>query len=133
MRRADQEIEEEVTERVIDHQIRTRRMRSPNRNHQGVQGAIQGSQVIKNSLKNEKYDMILMDHMMPDMDGVETLHAVRALGGQCAELPIVLLTANVVSGVKETMLKEGFDGFLSKPIDIEELKETLAKFLGTEE
>ena len=58
MRRADQEIEEEVTERVIDHQIRTRRMRSPHRNHQGVQGAIQGSQVIKNSLKNEKYDMI---------------------------------------------------------------------------
>lgn len=82
---------------------------------------------------NEKYDMILMDHMMPDMDGVETLHAVRALGGQCAELPIVLLTANVVSGVKESMLKEGFDGFLSKPIDIEELTETLAKFLGTEE
>ena len=55
MRRADQEIEEEVIERVIVHQIRTRRMRSPHRSHQG---AIQGSQVIKNSLKNEKYDMI---------------------------------------------------------------------------
>lgn len=82
---------------------------------------------------NEKYDMILMDHMMPEMDGVETLHAVRAMGGRFETLPIVLLTANAVSGVKESMIKEGFDGFLSKPIDIEELTQTLAKFLGTED
>lgn len=82
---------------------------------------------------NEKYDMILMDHMMPEMDGVETLHAIRALGGKYEKIPVVLLTANVVTGVRESMLQEGFDGFLSKPIDIEELTEILATYLGTQE
>lgn len=77
------------------------------------------------------YDVIFMDHMMPDMDGVETLHAIRKMGGIFKDLPIVLLTANAVSGVKDEMIKEGFDDFLSKPIDIEELQRVLIRFLGT--
>lgn len=81
----------------------------------------------------KQYDIIFMDHMMPDMDGVETLHTIRKMGGIFNNLPIVLLTANAVSGVKDEMIEEGFDDFLSKPIDIEELQRVLIKFLGTKE
>ena len=79
------------------------------------------------------YDLIFMDHMMPEMDGVETLHAIRHMGGIFERLPIVLLTANAVSGVREEMLAEGFDDFLSKPIDIEEMRQVLIKYLGVRE
>ncbi len=76
------------------------------------------------------YDIIFMDHMMPEMDGVEALHAIRKMGGEVSQLPIVLLTANAVSGVKEEMIEEGFDAFLSKPIDIDELRNVLIRYLG---
>ncbi len=78
----------------------------------------------------KQYDIIFMDHMMPEMDGVETLHAIRKMGGIFKDLPIVLLTANAVSGVRDEMIEEGFDDFLSKPIDIEDLQRVLIKFLG---
>ena len=78
-------------------------------------------------------DIILLDLGLPDMDGVESLHAIRKMGGIFKELPIVLLTANAVSGVKDEMIGEGFDDFLSKPIDIEELQRVLIRFLGTKE
>lgn len=71
-----------------------------------------------------------MDHMMPEMDGVEALHEIRSKGGEIAATPIVLLTANAVSGVKEQMIEEGFDDFLSKPIDISELRGVLIRYLG---
>lgn len=76
------------------------------------------------------YDMIFMDHMMPDMDGVEALHELRSRGGSTGSIPVVLLTANAVSGVREEMIKEGFDDYLSKPIDIDELRAILIRILG---
>lgn len=79
------------------------------------------------------YDIIFMDHMMPDMDGVETLHAIRNMGGIFKDIPIVLLTANAVSGVQDEMIGEGFDDYLSKPIDIEELQRVLIKYRGIKE
>ena len=82
---------------------------------------------------NTAYDIIFMDHMMPDMDGVEALHAIRKMGGIFNNLPIVLLTANAVSGIRDEMIEEGFDDFLSKPIDIGELQRVLIRFLGTKE
>ena len=69
---------------------------------------------------------------MPEMDGVETFHRIRGLGGNFSQIPIVLLTANAVSGVKERMIKEGFDAFLPKPIDIDELTEILKQYMGEE-
>ncbi len=80
-----------------------------------------------------QYDLIFMDHMMPEMDGVETLHAIRRMGGIFKSIPIILLTANAVSGVKEEMIEEGFDDFLSKPIDIDELQRVLVHYLGANE
>ncbi len=80
--------------------------------------------------EGQSYDIIFMDHMMPEMDGVEALHEIRSKGGEIAATPIVLLTANAVSGVKEQMIEEGFDDFLSKPIDISELRGVLIRYLG---
>ncbi|GHV18730.1 hypothetical protein AGMMS49959_01310 [Planctomycetales bacterium] len=66
-----------------------------------------------------KYDAIMMDHMMPEMDGVEATRLIRALGTPYAKnIPIIALTANAVSGMARMFLANGFNDFISKPIDI---------------
>ncbi|MDR3256035.1 MAG: response regulator [Synergistaceae bacterium] len=79
-----------------------------------------------------RYDLVLMDHMMPGMDGIETLSAIRGLGGRCAELPIVALTANAVSGRREMFLENGFNDYLSKPIEISKLNELIERWVPCE-
>ncbi|MCL2775274.1 MAG: ATP-binding protein [Oscillospiraceae bacterium] len=65
------------------------------------------------------YDAVFIDHMMPEIDGIETTEAIRALGTEYARtIPIIALTANAISGTKEMFLEHGFQAFLSKPIDI---------------
>ena len=81
--------------------------------------------------KND-YDLVLMDHMMPDMDGIETTEAIRALGGRFEKIPIVALTANAVFGMKEMFLKKNFDDFLSKPVEISKLHELLERWVPEE-
>jgi signal transduction histidine kinase/FixJ family two-component response regulator/HPt (histidine-containing phosphotransfer) domain-containing protein len=73
------------------------------------------------------FDLVFMDHMMPGMDGVEAVAAMRALG--LVGLPIVALTANAVYGMKEMFLENGFDDFLSKPIEISKLDAVLKKWI----
>lgn len=81
----------------------------------------------------EEPDIIFLDYMMPEMDGLQTMKKIRGLAGSVSKAPIVLLTANAVVGVKEEMIDEGFDDFLSKPIEIEELQRILIRFLGEKE
>ena len=76
-----------------------------------------------------KFDVILLDDMMPQMSGTETLHKLKAIPGY--NIPTIALTANAINGMKEKYLSEGFDDYLSKPIDKNELYKTLAKFLNT--
>ena len=86
----------------------------------------------KDALKktdNTKYDVILMDHMMPEMDGVQTMEAIRDGANSNKTTPILLVTANAVAGIREEMLDKGFDGFVAKPIDINLLQNELAKVL----
>ncbi|MDR1929487.1 MAG: response regulator [Treponema sp.] len=65
------------------------------------------------------YDLIFMDHMMPGMDGIETARIIRGLGGAFAgKVPIVALTANASAGMTDLFASEGFNGFISKPIDL---------------
>ena len=67
--------------------------------------------------QNHHYDCILMDHMMPEMDGIECLHALRAQpGGLCQTAPVVALTANAGSDNQLLYRKEGFSGYLAKPV-----------------
>lgn len=69
-------------------------------------------------VQKEHFDIILMDHMMPIMDGIETLHNMRALQSSlCHDTPVIILTANAISGAKEKYLAEGFDDYITKPID----------------
>lgn len=77
-----------------------------------------------------EYDIIFMDHMMPEMDGVEAMKRIRAIpGGKYKEKPIIALTANAVSGAREMLLAEGFDEFLPKPIEMERLGNLLETWL----
>ncbi len=78
----------------------------------------------------KEYDLILMDHMMPELDGVETLRRIRSdKDNPNSETPAIALTANVVTGAEESYRNEGFAGFLSKPIDAKKLEEKLIGFL----
>lgn len=92
-----------------------------------VQEAQSGADCIA-LLEKEKYDMVFLDHMMPEMDGVDTFHVIndKKLAPQT---PVVMLTANAIEGDKEKYLSMGFDDFLSKPIIAEELEKTLLKYL----
>jgi signal transduction histidine kinase/ActR/RegA family two-component response regulator len=80
---------------------------------------------------NEHYDMILMDHMMPVMDGIEATQIIRSREKD-EHIPIVALTANAISGVEGMFKKEGFDGFISKPIDADNLARSLYELLPRE-
>ncbi|MDR2584455.1 MAG: response regulator [Fibromonadaceae bacterium] len=88
-----------------------------------------GSAAIE-AVKKYPYDLVLMDHMMPQMDGIEATKLIREDG--YAELPIIALTANAISGIKEMFLANGFNDFLSKPIDIVKLNAVLAKWIPKE-
>ncbi|MGN0599126.1 MAG: ATP-binding protein [Oscillospiraceae bacterium] len=84
-------------------------------------------------LRSEEFDIVFMDQMMPDMDGVEATKLIRSMGGDYfEELPIVALTANVFNGAREMFLKERFTDFLAKPIDIETLDRILRSCLPRE-
>lgn len=84
-------------------------------------------------VQKNRYDLIFLDHMMPKMDGVETLHHIKELSGcPCQDTPVVVLTANAVSGAKEKYLSEGFDDFLSKPVVPEKLENMIKKMLPEE-
>ncbi len=81
----------------------------------------------------KRYDLILMDHLMPKMDGIEAFHALRAdAEGPNAKTPVIVLTANAVAGMKQGYLDEGFSGFLSKPVQGELLEKTLIEYLPHE-
>ena len=84
-------------------------------------------------VKKEPYHIIFMDHMMPEMDGIETLHEIRKLADfPNKDTPVIVLTANALSGAREGYLKEGFADFLTKPIDGDLLEQTVEKYLPDE-
>ncbi|MDR1536359.1 MAG: transporter substrate-binding domain-containing protein [Planctomycetota bacterium] len=77
-----------------------------------------------------RYDLVFLDHMMPDMDGIETLRGIRAVGGEYAgSVPVVALTANAIAGNEQRFLKSGFQAFLAKPLDMWQLDAVLSRFV----
>ena len=81
--------------------------------------------------KDKKYDLILMDHMMPEPDGIQTLHMLRddKTNINC-DTKVIVLTANAIEGMREEYLKEGFEDYLSKPVEVDKLESVLAKYIG---
>lgn len=87
-------------------------------------------------VKKQKFHIIFMDHMMPEMDGIETLHEIKRLAESMdfpnKDTPVVALTANAVAGAKEMYLAQGFEGFLTKPIQTERMEKMICKYLPKE-
>jgi signal transduction histidine kinase/CheY-like chemotaxis protein len=84
-------------------------------------------------VQRDHYDVVFMDHMMPEMDGVETTRNIRALEGDYyRNIPIVALTANAIMGMREMFLSSGFSDYLSKPIEIQKLDSILATWIPKE-
>lgn len=88
-----------------------------------------GAQAI-DKYKKEDYDIVFMDHMMPEMDGVEAMKRIkREASDRGKKAVIVALTANVVSGAREMFIREGFDGFIGKPINTNEFERVMTRLL----
>jgi CheY-like chemotaxis protein len=84
-------------------------------------------------IRQKPYDLIFMDHMMPDMDGVEAVRRIRSMdGGKYRDVPIIALSANAVAGARETFIAAGMNDFISKPIDPKTLNTMLLKWLPPE-
>jgi len=93
-----------------------------------------GAEAIQ-AVVSKKYDLVLMDHMMPGMNGVEATARIRAMGSEnpyFSNIPIIALTANAVVGAKDMFLKNGFNDFLSKPIEMAKLDVVLARWIPLE-
>lgn len=88
-----------------------------------------GAQCLE-AITQKHYDIILLDHMMPQMDGVEVLKQSRTLEGNlCQDTPIIALTANAIAGIRDYYIKEGFTDYLAKPIKGDELEKMLRMYL----
>ena len=97
-----------------------------------VSTAMSGKEALE-KIDAKTYDLVFMDHMMPEMDGVETLHRIREKGGYYFEkLPVVSLTANAIAGAREMFLSEGFNDFLEKPVENSVLQRVLTRNLPEE-
>ena len=99
-----------------------------------VHTCLSGSEALS-LVKDNYYDLVFMDHMMPGMDGIEATSFIRALesgDGYFQKLPIVALTANALSGQREMFLENGINDFLAKPIDIQKLNDILERWLPFE-
>jgi CheY-like chemotaxis protein len=111
-----------------------------------VDRAAEGLEAVRLVQENQ-YDLVLMDHMMPGMDGIEATAAIRAwedksapefskevpqASGPKTRLPVIALTANAISGMKEMFLENGFSDYLSKPIEITKLDDMMARWIPAE-
>ena len=94
-----------------------------------IEDLTSGIECIDKIKEEEHYDIIFIDHVMPEIDGIETLKVLKSLQGYKLP-PIIALTANAIVGMKEMYLKEGFDDYLSKPIDTHELDRIINKYFG---
>ena len=84
-------------------------------------------------VRTNHYDVILLDHMMPHKNGIETLHEMNALDdNKCSTTPVIMVSANAIEGAKEMYLSEGFMDYVSKPFSLKDLQTVLLKYLPPE-
>ena len=97
-----------------------------------IDTAASGRQCLER-VKTTRYDVIFLDHMMPEMDGIETLQNMKLLKDNLnREVPVIMLTANAIVGAKEEYIQAGFTDYLTKPIQETELLAMLVKYLPEE-
>lgn len=97
-----------------------------------IDTALSGAEALEKTLANE-YNLIFMDHLMPEMNGIECFKAIRSqVGGMCRNAHVVILTANADEEHRILFEKEGFDAYLAKPVSGEELENTVYRFLPSD-
>ena len=97
-----------------------------------IDTALSGKEALE-SVKHNTYDILFIDHRMPEMDGIETLHAMKEMKENLsAGKPCITLTANAISGVRKMYLNEGFDDYISKPVNPAKLEELIKQYLPSE-
>lgn len=93
-----------------------------------IETAISGAEAI-NMISNKMYDLVFMDHMMPEMDGIETTHIIRRMHPEYDDVPIIALTANALENAKGMFLVEGMNDFMAKPIEFRVLLQMVKNWL----
>ena len=96
-----------------------------------VDSALSGA-ICLEMIQKKSYDMIFLDHRMPEMDGIETFQHMRQMDHLCKGKPIIALTANAISGARQEYLDAGFTDYLTKPIDSHKLEAMLKQYLPPE-
>lgn len=96
-----------------------------------IDTALSGKEAVE-KITDKRYDIIFMDHMMPEVDGVETTRIIRRLLGENGQVPIIALTANAMDGTKEMFLDEGMNDFVAKPIELRVILSKLRAWLPEE-
>ncbi len=96
-----------------------------------IDTALSGKEAIS-KISVHKYDIVFMDHMMPELDGIEATHIIRRFHSNYNEIPIIALTANAVDGMKEMFLREGMNDFIAKPIELRIMVSKIKQWLPVE-
>lgn len=96
-----------------------------------IDTALSGKEAIE-KISGHHYDIVFMDHMMPELDGVETTHLIRRFHEEYNDVPIIALTANAVDGTKEMFCQEGMNDFIAKPIELRMLISKVKQWLPIE-
>ena len=115
-----------VDDTALNLKVASKLLEKYNANH--IVTCSSGFECLDRIKRGEQYDLILLDDMMPKMSGVETLKQLKAIPG--FDVPTVALTANAISGMKEKYLSDGFDDFLAKPIEKEQMIQVINQLLG---
>lgn len=112
----------DVNRRLAEHLLKRTKIR--------VSSVSSGKECLE-KVKTDLFDVILMDHLMPEMDGIETLHALKSMGIEnlSHSAVVIALTANAIEGTREYYLQQGFDDYLSKPVDGHTLEDMLLKYI----
>lgn len=93
-----------------------------------IETALSGMEAVEKISRN-MYDLIFMDHMMPELDGVEVTRIIRRLHPECSSVPIIALTANVVDGTREMFIAEEMNDLVAKPIDVKVITDKVRQWL----
>ena len=121
---------------IVDDNLVNLKVAKHSLEHYGLQADTAGSGADAIALcKENEYQIVFMDQMMPEMDGIEAMQEIRKLspfydhGGTCK---IIILTANAISGVRDQLLSQGFDEYLGKPINFKQLERLFHQFIPSE-
>jgi len=115
-----------VDDTMLNRKVIHEMLKATNISYFEASGGEEGLEIIM----KRQFDIILLDHMMPDINGLDVFKTMKETDHPNQNTPVVMLTANVVDDAQSHYMEMGFDGFLSKPLKVDDLYSMLNKFLG---